>query len=106
MKHPFRIFGSVIGLSPKAFQNIQDRFASFEEVKHSNRTLTVDHEGSWFDVEGIAKELADTLDSDGEGHIDVVDNHDWVLTRYLITPGKVAIKIINLNDATDKYIYE
>jgi hypothetical protein len=96
----FRIYGTVFGLTEEDFAKLKTELP-FENLSFSNSVLDIDHEGPWVDVEEALDRLTSRLGPDGRGGLDVIDNHQWQITRYALRPGGYDSRTFDLDNVME-----
>ena len=96
-----RVYADIHGLSPEAFAEIRQSMP-FDQVVYKDRTLAVDFEGHYIDVEPFLNDVARLLDDDGWGKLDYIDQIDYALTRYVITKGSYTTKEVMVDNVVEK----
>lgn len=100
MQAAYRIYGTVKGIPATAW----DRLAAelpFEGVSYTNGLLDIDHEGAWVDVESALDLISAVMLEGGWGGVDVIDNLDWQITRYTLTPGGYSSRTFDLDNVME-----
>lgn len=95
-----RVYADIQGLSPEAFEEIRQSMP-FDQVVYKDRTLGVDFEGHYIDVEPFLNDVARLLDEDGWGKLDYIDQIDYALTRYVIKKGEVRAVNVMLDNVME-----
>jgi len=96
-----RVYADIHGLSPEASDEIR-RSMPFDQAKYADRTLSVDYEGCYIDVEAFLDDCARLLDADGWGKLDFIDQIDYRLTRYVIKKGEWKAKDVLVDNVVEK----
>jgi len=96
-----RVYADIHGLSPEAFEEVR-RSMPFDQVVYKNRLLNVDFEGHYIEVEPFLNDVARLMDADGWGKLDYIDQIDYALTRYVITPGAWKAKEVLVDNVVEK----
>jgi hypothetical protein len=95
-----RIYGEVRGISNAAWAELAPD-CPFAEAVYEGGVLTIEHEGRWVDADAFMESVAAALAPGGEGHLDVIDNEAWTITRYQLAPGKCASHLFNIDDVLE-----
>ena len=95
-----RAYGEVRGLSGAAWAGLAPD-CPFEGATHHAGVLAIEHEGHWVDAEPFLDALVAVLGPDGEGHLDLIDNEAWTITRCRLGPGKWQGQTFNINDVLE-----
>jgi hypothetical protein len=104
-KENYRLYGSIKGLRDKDAKRLASELP-LDEVKLADGELDFEHEGPFVDMDTVLELISSVLHPGTEGRFDVIDNPEWVLTRYTVSGTSLTSKRVDLNDALDKYIYE
>jgi hypothetical protein len=95
-----RLYGEVRGLSETAWAALAPD-CPFEGAVYAGGVLAIEHEGGFVDAESFMEAVAGAMGPGGEGHLDVIDNEAWTITRYTLTPGKSIFQSFNINDVLE-----
>lgn len=95
-----RVYGEVRGLSEAAWKALAPE-CPFADVRYADGLLEIEHEGGWVDGEPFLEALVAALDPDGDGHVDLIDNEAWTITRCVLGPGKRACQTFGLDDVLE-----
>lgn len=95
-----RVYGEIRGLSPEAWARLA-RACPFDEAAYGGGTLEIQHEGSFVDATGFMEALAAALGPEAEGHLDVIDNDDWTITRHVVQGGKWRFQTFGIDDVLE-----
>lgn len=95
-----RIYGEVRGLTDAVWAELSGE-CPFEAAVYKDGVLAIEHEGGWVDADSFMEIVAAALAPGGEGHLDVIDNEAWTITRYTLAPGKCASHLFNIDDVLE-----
>lgn len=95
-----RIYGEVRGLPAAAWERLAPE-CPFETAAYADGVLSIEHEGRWADVDPFMDDVAAALGPGGEGHLDVIDNDAWTITRYVLSPGRCRSQVFGINDVLE-----
>ncbi len=102
MKDDVRVYGDIHRVSPEVYEILKQSMP-FEDVEYDGDVLRVGHEGHYILIDDFVEAIRDNLPENGYGHVDFIDNLDWVVTRYVITPGKIEEKVIKVDNVIDAH---
>jgi len=100
-----RIHGTLNGISREAYDALRD-FLNFDEVSYEHRTITLEHQGYYFELEDFLARVAHVMEPGCKGYVDQIDNDAWEMTRYVLEKGSYKSKKISLNEVLERYLYE
>jgi len=100
-----RIHGTLNGISSEAYGALRD-FLTFDEVAYENGTITLEHQGYYFELEDFLARVAEVMEPGSKGYVDHIDNDAWEMIRYVLEKGRVKSKTISLNEVLERYLYE
>ncbi|MHC1791377.1 hypothetical protein [Solidesulfovibrio sp.] len=100
-----RVYGEVRGLTGAAWAGLAGE-CPFETADYADGVLALEHEGRWADVEGFMDALAAVIDAGVSGHLDVIDNEAWTITRYRVEAGKMTSQLFGINDVLENTVNE
>ena len=95
-----RIYGEVRGLPAAAWATLAPE-CPFAAATYAADVLSIEHEGHWVEVEPFMESVVAALRPDGEGHLDVIDNEAWTITRYTLGPGKCVSQSFGIDDVLE-----
>jgi hypothetical protein len=95
-----RIYGEVHGLADAVWAELS-RECPFEAAVYEGGVLAIEHEGRWVDADAFMETVAAALAPSGEGHVDVIDNEAWTITRYTLASGKCSAQLFNIDDVLE-----
>ena len=98
-----RIYGEVRGLSVDAWERLAPE-CPFETADYADGVLSIEHEGRWADVDPFMDDVAAALAPGGGGHLDVIDNEAWTITRYALSPGVCRSQSFGINDVLENTV--
>jgi hypothetical protein len=97
-----RVYGDFHRIAPEVFELIKD-IIPFDQVEYDGDVLRVDHEGHYLMIDDFMEAIRDNLPEGGYGHVEYIDQLDWVVTRYTITPGKIEEKLVRVDNVVDAH---
>jgi len=97
-----RVYADFHRITPDIFEQIKDAIP-FEQVDYNGDVLRLDHEGPYLIIDDFIETIRDLLPANGYGHVEYIDQLDWVVTRYTITPGKIEEKVVKVNNVLDAH---
>ena len=100
VKPDMRVYGEVRGLSEAAWAALAPG-CPFEGAVYAAGLLEIEHEGHWVDVESFLEAVAAALGPEGGGHLDVIDNDAWTITRHGLAPGKCTSQAFGIDDVLE-----
>lgn len=103
------LLGDVDGLSPEAVESLAAVLPDDGSVTYADGRLHFEYEAPWIFAEDIVEAIAQALprdDPEAGGRLNLVDNEEFTLTRYIIRPGEWTTKSASLNDMLDKWARE
>jgi hypothetical protein len=100
-----RVYGEVRGLAAAAGAGLA-AVCPFETAEYADGVLALEHEGRWADVDGFIDALAAVTDAGCHGHLDVIDNDAWTITRYVLAAGKMTSQTFGINDVLENTVSE
>lgn len=98
-----RVYGDFHRITPEIYEQIKDAIP-FDQVEYDGDVLRVDHEGVFLMVDDFLETVRDILPEGGYGHVEYIDNLDWEVTRYTITPGKIEEKKVKVDNVLDAHM--
>lgn len=96
----YRVYGQVWGLTEELFERIAAE-SPFETAVFEEGVLVLEHEGGWIDVESAVEDIVQALPEGGEGNVDLIDNLDWTVTRYVLFPGGYESETYSCDDVLE-----
>lgn len=103
MKDDVRIYGDFHRISPEIFEQLKESIP-FDQVEYDGDILRLDYEGVYILVDDFMEKVRDLLPEDGYGHVEFIDNLDWEVIRYTITPGKIEEKKVKVDNVLDAHM--
>nr|WP_287412964.1 hypothetical protein [Pseudodesulfovibrio sp.] len=97
-----RVYGDFHRITPEIYEQIKDA-NPFDQVEYDGDVLRVDHEGHYLMIDDFIEAIRDLLPENGYGHVEYIDQLDWVVTRYTIKPGKIEEKIVLIDNVVDAH---
>lgn len=97
-----RVYGDFHRISPEIYEKLKGSIP-FEQVDYDGDVLRLDHEGVYLDIEDFLAVVADLLPEEGYGAVEYIDQVEWLVTRYTISPGKVDQKVIHVDNVVDAH---
>ena len=101
MKFAVRIYGEVEGFTPEKLEELQKTDLYPFEVRDGR--VEVEHEGEPMDIEPKVEAIATALGEKGSGYVDYIDNDEWVVWRYQLSPGHWQCTEVNPDHALEGY---
>lgn len=98
-----RVYGDFHRISPELFERIRDSIP-FDQVEYDGDVLRLDHEGVYLMIDDFLELIRDSLPEGGYGHVEYIDNLEWVVTRYTITPGRIEEKRVLVDNVLDAHM--
>lgn len=98
-----RVYGDFHRITPEIFERIKNDIP-FEDIEYDGDVLRVDHEGVYLMVDDFIELIRDVLPENGYGHVEFIDNLEWEVTRYVITPGKIVEKKVKVDNVLDAHM--
>jgi hypothetical protein len=95
-----RVYAEVRGLSEAAWRRLAPE-CPFAAASYADGRLAIEHEGRWVDGEAFWDALVAALEPGGEGHLDLIDNEAWTITRCTLGPGKRDCQTFGLDDVLE-----
>jgi hypothetical protein len=97
-----RVYGDFHRVSPEMFEKIKG-VCPFEQVAYDGDVLRVDHEGRYILIDDFIEAVRDNLPENGYGHVEFIDQLEWTVTRYTITPGRIEEKLVRVDNVLDAH---
>jgi len=97
-----RVYGDFHRVSPEMFEKIKG-LCPFEQVNYDGDVLRVDHEGRYILIDDFIEAVRDNLPENGYGHVEFIDQLEWTVTRYTITPGRIEEKLVRVDNVLDAH---
>lgn len=97
-----RVYGDFHRITPEIYEQLKNTMP-FEDVEYDGDVLRVDHEGHYLIIDDFIEAVANLLPEGGYGHVEYIDQLDWVVTRYTITPGKIEEKVVPVDNVVDAH---
>lgn len=104
-KPALRVYGTFFGVPEAARPHLLGRHGFDIETLRDGK-LELEYEGNWCEVDDFLDALRPFLHPDLEGKLDVIDNHDWTLTRHVAVGGTLSSATRSCDDALEKYHQE
>lgn len=98
-----RVYGDFHRITPEIFEQIKDSIP-FDQIEYDGDVLRLDYEGVYLMIDDFMEQIKDLLPEGGYGHIEFIDNLDWAVTRYTITPGKIESKEVPVDNVLDAHM--
>ncbi|CCH48219.1 hypothetical protein [Pseudodesulfovibrio piezophilus] len=98
-----RIYGDFHRITPDIFEQIKDAIP-VDQVEYDGDVLRIDHEGTYILMDDFIELISKRLPEEGYGHVEFIDNLEWEVTRYTITPGKIEHKKIKVDNVLDAHM--
>lgn len=98
-----RVYGDFHRVSPELFARIKDALP-FDQVEYDGDVLRLDHEGVYLMIDDFLELMRDLLPEGGYGHVEYIDNLEWVVIRYTITPGRIDEKRVLVDNVLDAHM--
>jgi hypothetical protein len=98
-----RVYGDFHRISPELYERIKDAIP-FDQVEYDGDVLRLDHEGVYLMIDDFMELIRDSLPEGGYGHVEYIDNLEWVVTRYTITPGRIDEKRVPVDNVLDAHM--
>ncbi|WP_285907202.1 hypothetical protein [Pseudodesulfovibrio pelocollis] len=98
-----RVYGDFHRVSPELFERIKDALP-FDQVEYDGDVLRLDHEGVYLMIDDFLELMRDLLPEGGYGHVEYIDNLEWVVIRYTITPGRIDEKRVLVDNVLDAHM--
>jgi hypothetical protein len=95
-----RVYGEVRGLSETVWQRLALE-CPFAGVSFTAGVLAIEHEGRWVDGAPFLEAVVAALGPGGEGHVDLIDNEAWTITRCALAPGKLDCRTFGLDEVLE-----
>jgi len=102
MRKGVRIFGEFRGVSPEAFDKLEEKL-DFDEVGYDDGVVVVEHDGPYEDIEDVVMFVMDAMDDGFESNLDVIDHDENILTRFVIEADGFRSKQMNIDDVVQPY---
>lgn len=103
MDDDVRVYGDFHRITPEIYEQIKDAIP-FDQVEYDGDVLRLDHEGVYLMIDDFMEQIRDLLPENGYGHVEYIDNLDWIVTRYHITPGKITEKVVKIDNVLDAHM--
>lgn len=105
LKRHMELLGDVDGLSPEDYEQLLPLLPDDGSVTYANGRLHFEYEAPFIFAEDICEAIAKLLPDDPEagGRLNLVDNEEFTVTRFIIAKDVVEQKKASLNDILDKY---
>lgn len=100
-----RTYGDFTGISAEAFEALRPHIP-FPQVRHAGDKLSVDHEGTYIDVEPFLEKVVAAMAPGGWGGLDFIDHVDWEVTRYIIRDGRITVKKVRPDHVLEPLLSE
>jgi len=98
-----RIYGDFHRITPEIYEQIKDSIP-LEQIDYDGAdVLRIDHEGKYVYMDDFIELISKVLPENGYGHVEFIDNLEWVVTRYTITPGKIEQKVVKVDNVLDAH---
>jgi hypothetical protein len=101
-----RIYGDFHRISPEIYEQIKDSIPLDQIDYDGADVLRIDHEGKYIYMDDFIELISKILPENGYGHVEFIDNLDWEVTRYTITPGNIEEKTIKVDNVLDAHMRE
>lgn len=102
MPEATRVYGDFHRISQEIYEQIKDSIP-FDQVEYDGDVLRVDHEGHYLYIDDFLETISNILPENGYGHVEFIDQLDWQVHRYTITPGKIEEKIVKVDNVVDAH---
>lgn len=101
-----RIYGDFHRITPEIYEQIESSIP-LEQIDYDGKdVLRIDHEGKYVCMDDFIELISEVLPEGGYGHVEFIDNLEWVVIRYSITPGKVEEKTVKVDNVLDAHMRE
>ncbi|QJB57151.1 hypothetical protein [Pseudodesulfovibrio sp. zrk46] len=99
-----RIYGDFHRITPEIYEQLKDSIP-LEQIDYDGKdVLRIDHEGKYIYMDDFIELVSKVLPENGYGHVEFIDNLDWEVTRYTITPGKIEEKTVKVDNVLDAHM--
>jgi hypothetical protein len=102
MRKGVKIFGTFNGISPQAFERLEE-VLDFDEVSYEGGTVVVEHDGEYEQVEDVVLRVMEAMAEGHESGLDIIDHDGNTITRYVIEADGFRAKRLNMDDVVAPY---
>jgi len=102
MRKGVKIFGTFNGISPQAFERLEE-LLDFDEVSYADGTVIIEHDGEYEQVEDVVLRVMEAMDEGHESGLDIIDHDANLITRYVIEADGFRAKQMNMDDVVAPY---
>lgn len=102
MRKGVKIFGTFNGISPQAFERLEE-VLDFDEVSYADGTVTIEHDGEYEQVEDVVLRVMEAMTDGHESGLDIIDHDENLLTRYVIEADGFRAKQMDMDDVVAPY---
>lgn len=101
MRGGIRIHAGLFGVPRDAYDELSDELEGLDEVEYDGRILRFWHDGAIAEPEELLERLVGRAGLECEGGMDVFDEEEWTVTRYVVEKGKISGRTIPLNEVLE-----
>lgn len=102
MRKGVKIFGLFDGVTPEAFESLEE-LLDFDEVSYDDGRVIVEHDGPYEEIEDVIVHIMEAMDEGFESNLDVIDHDENVLIRYVIEADGFRAKRMDIDDVVQAY---
>jgi len=102
MRKGVKIFGTFNGISPKAFESLEEAL-DFDEVSYEEGTVLIEHDGEYEEIEDIVLLVMGAMTEGHESGLDIINHDENIIVRYVIEADGFRAKVMNMNDVVTAY---
>lgn len=102
MRKGVKIFGTFNGISPAAFERL-DEAMDFDEVSYEDGTVLIEHDGEYEEIEDVVLLVMDAMDTGHESGLDIINHDENIIIRYVIEADGFRAKQMNMDDVVAPY---
>ncbi len=102
MRRGVKIFGTFNGISPKAFEKLEEAL-DFDEISYEDGTVVIEHDGEYEEIEDVVILVMEAMADGHESGLDIINHDENTILRYVIEADGFRSREMDMDDVVQPY---